>query len=81
MAKQDTSGISGYKMGDVAALVGGSIKKASRKNFSLVSMTDSDTVYFSFGRVLDHHFTMEVQHPFSLVQAFAMCLSTFEYKL
>jgi len=81
VAKQETSGIAGYKMGEVAALGGGSLKKASRKNFSLVSMTDSDSVYFSFGRVLDHHFTMEVQHPFSLLQAFAMCLSTFEYKV
>lgn len=45
IAKQDTSGISGYEtLSDTASLVGGSIKQASRKNFSLVNKLDSDSV-------------------------------------
>lgn len=41
IAKQDTAGIVGYEtLTDTQALVGGSIKKVSRKNFSLVNKQD-----------------------------------------
>ena len=82
IAKQDTSGISAYEtLSDTASLVGGSIKKVSKKNFNLASKQDSDSVYLQFGRVDDNNFTLDVQHPFSMFQAFATCLSSFEYKV
>lgn len=45
IAKQDTSGISGYEtLSDTQSLVGGSIKQVSKKNFNLVNKKDTDTV-------------------------------------
>lgn len=52
--KQDTAGITGFQTtADAQDLVGGSIKKVSRKNFTLENMQDSDTVCLQFGRVTD----------------------------
>jgi len=54
VAKQDTSGITGYEtLGDTKSIVGGDIKQVSRKNFSLHSKLDSDTVCLQFGKVND----------------------------
>jgi len=34
-----------------------------------------------FGRVAEHHFTMDYQYPMSAIQAFAICLSSLDGKL
>ncbi len=34
-----------------------------------------------FGRVGDSVFNLDYQYPFSALQAFAICLSSFDYKI
>merc|ERR1719188_2103444 len=57
------------------------VTQASVKNFQLVNSEDPDTVYLQFGRVGKDVFNMDFRHPFSPMQAFAVCLSSFDYKL
>jgi len=57
------------------------VTQASVKNFQLTSKEDPDTVYLQFGRVGKDVFNMDFRHPFSAYQAFAICLSSFDYKL
>lgn len=57
------------------------VTQASVKNFQLTSSSDPDTVYLQFGRVGKDEFNMDFRHPFSPMQAFAICLSAFDYKL
>lgn len=40
-----------------------------------------EPILLQFGRVAKHVFTMDVQHPLSLFQAFSICLSSFDGKL
>ena len=40
-----------------------------------------DSVVLQFGRVGKDLFTMDYQWPLSPLQAFAICLSSFDYKL
>lgn len=57
------------------------VTQASVKNFQLTTSEDPDTVYLQFGRVGKDVFNMDFRHPFSPFQAFAICLSSFDYKL
>lgn len=57
------------------------VTQASVKNFQLTSADDPDTVYLQFGRVDKDKFNMDFRHPFSPLQAFTICLSSFDYKL
>lgn len=57
------------------------VTQASVKNFQLANQEDPDTVYLQFGRVGKDVFNMDFRHPFSPFQAFAICLSSFDYKL
>lgn len=57
------------------------VTQASVKNFQLTSSEDPDTVYLQFGRVGKDVFNMDFRFPFSPFQAFAICLSSFDYKL
>lgn len=57
------------------------VTQASVKNFQLTNSEDPDTVYLQFGRVGKDVFNMDFRHPFSPFQAFAICLSSFDYKL
>uniref|UniRef100_A0A7S2K3M7 Tubby C-terminal domain-containing protein n=1 Tax=Zooxanthella nutricula TaxID=1333877 RepID=A0A7S2K3M7_9DINO len=57
------------------------VTEASVKNFQLISSTDPETVYLQFGRVGKEVFNLDFRHPISPFQAFAMCLSSFDYKL
>lgn len=57
------------------------VTEASVKNFQLINSADSDTVYLQFGRVGKEVFNLDFRHPISPFQAFAMCLSSFDYKL
>mgnify|MGYP000169457531 CR=1 FL=1 len=59
----------------------GRVTMASVKNFQLVSPDDLDTVLLQFGRTNKDEFTMDFQWPLSPLQAFGICLSSFDYKL
>eukprot|EP00164_Ancoracysta_twista_P003917 GFYU01005253.1.p1 GENE.GFYU01005253.1~~GFYU01005253.1.p1 ORF type:complete len:415 (+),score=105.05 GFYU01005253.1:142-1245(+) len=59
----------------------GRVTIASVKNFQLVSDDDPERVILQFGRVGKHNFTMDYQYPMSPLQAFAICLSSFDHKL
>jgi len=58
----------------------GRVTMASVKNFQLVNEDDPETVILQFGRVGKDTFTMDLQHPLSPLQAFSICLSSFDYK-
>jgi tubby-related protein 1 len=57
------------------------VTMASVKNFQLVGNDDPDMVFLQFGRAGKEVFTMDVRYPMSVVQAFGICLSSFDYKL
>jgi len=57
------------------------VTEASVKNFQLVNSTDPDTVYLQFGKVGKDVFNIDFRYPISPFQAFAICLTAFEYKL
>eukprot|EP00929_Paragymnodinium_shiwhaense_P043379 TRINITY_DN2230_c0_g1_i1.p1 TRINITY_DN2230_c0_g1~~TRINITY_DN2230_c0_g1_i1.p1 ORF type:complete len:527 (+),score=132.37 TRINITY_DN2230_c0_g1_i1:143-1723(+) len=57
------------------------VTQASVKNFQLTNAEDPDTIYLQFGRVGKDVFNMDFRYPFSPFQAFAICLSSFDYKL
>mmetsp|Transcript_63430 Transcript_63430/g.163221 ORF Transcript_63430/g.163221 Transcript_63430/m.163221 type:complete len:488 (-) Transcript_63430:132-1595(-) len=57
------------------------VTEASVKNFQLINAEDPETVYLQFGRVGKEDFNLDFRHPLSPFQAFAMCLSSFDYKL
>jgi hypothetical protein len=54
---------------------------ASVKNFQLVSPEDHDSVLLQFGRTGKDMFTMDYQWPLSPLQAYSICMSSFDYKL
>ena len=54
---------------------------ASVKNFQLVHEDNLDHVMLQFGKVGKDVFTMDFQHPMSALQAFAICLTSFDNKL
>jgi hypothetical protein len=58
----------------------GRVASKSKKNFQLTDEYDDSKVYLQYGRMTDSKFSMDVAYPFSLFQAFAICLSTFDYK-
>jgi hypothetical protein len=59
----------------------GRVKQASVKNFQLVDTNDTETIVLQFGKVEKDLFNMDFQFPMSAYQAFAICLSSFDYKL
>jgi tubby-related protein 1 len=59
----------------------GRVDKPSVKNFQLIDTVNEDYVYLQFGRVGDDAFNMDVRWPMSLAQAFAIVLSSFDFKL
>ncbi|KAI8926676.1 tubby C-terminal-like domain-containing protein [Entophlyctis helioformis] len=59
----------------------GRVALASVKNFQIVHDHDLDYIALQFGRVTDDTFTIDVQYPFSLVQAFGIALTSFDAKL
>jgi len=60
---------------------GGRVTMASVKNFQLVSPDDIETVLLQFGRNDKERFSMDYQWPLCPLQAFAVALSSFDYKL
>ncbi|KRX07799.1 Tubby C-terminal-like domain [Pseudocohnilembus persalinus] len=59
----------------------GRVDKASVKNFQLIDEYDEDTILLQFGRVGNDLFNMDLQWPLSPLQAFGICLSSFDYKI
>ena len=60
----------------------GRVTMASVKNFQLVVENDSDErIILQFGRVSKDEFTMDLDWPMSPMQAFCICLSSFDSKL
>ena len=55
---------------------------ASVKNFQLVDEDDErEDVLLQFGKVGKDVFTMDYAYPMSALQAFAICLTSFDNKL
>lgn len=54
---------------------------ASVKNFQLCTQQDEHYIIMQFGRIDKDEFSLEVQWPISLFQAFAAALSSFDSKL
>ncbi|KAF4758308.1 Tubby-like F-box protein 7, partial [Perkinsus olseni] len=42
---------------------------------------EESVVYLQFGRTHKDQFTMDYRYPLSAMQAFAICLSSFDYKI
>ena len=59
----------------------GRVTHASVKNFQLVHEDDLDHVMLQFGKVGKDMFTMDFQYPMSALQAFGICLTSFDNKL
>lgn len=59
----------------------GRVTEASVKNFQLVETDESDDVVCQFGKISDNEFTMDYKYPMSALQAFAVCLTSFDGKL
>jgi len=59
----------------------GRVTKSSVKNFQMVYANDDSKVLLQFGRTGNNDFTMDLQYPITPVQAFGICLSTFDYKM
>ncbi|XP_022379808.1 tubby-related protein 2 [Enhydra lutris kenyoni] len=59
----------------------GRVTRASVKNFQIVHPVDPDYLVLQFGRVAPDTFTMDFRFPLCPLQAFAICLSSFDGKL
>ncbi|XP_054444672.1 tubby-related protein 2 [Pteronotus mesoamericanus] len=59
----------------------GRVTQASVKNFQIVHPDDPDYLVLQFGRVAPDMFTMDFCFPLCPLQAFAICLSSFDGKL
>jgi len=57
------------------------VTKPSVKNFQLINAADQNTVIFQFGRVGKENFSLDFRWPLSPIQAFAIALSSCDYKL
>ncbi|XP_049643517.1 tubby-related protein 2-like [Suncus etruscus] len=59
----------------------GRVTEASVKNFQILYPEKTQSVVLQFGRVGPNSFTMDFAFPFCPLQAFAVCLSSFDRKL
>lgn len=59
----------------------GRVTKASVKNFQLVDCDAQDRTILQFGKVGKDSFTMDYAWPLNALQAFAICLTSFDNKL
>uniref|UniRef100_A0A4X2KYU4 Tubby-like protein n=1 Tax=Vombatus ursinus TaxID=29139 RepID=A0A4X2KYU4_VOMUR len=59
----------------------GRVTRASVKNFQIVHPDNPDYLVLQFGRVAPDTFTMDFRFPLCPLQAFAICLSSFDGKL
>ena len=59
----------------------GRVTQASVKNFQIIHEEDPEYVVLQFGRVNENVFTMDYNYPMTAIQAFGICLSSFDGKL
>ncbi|XP_077449421.1 tubby-related protein 3 isoform X2 [Stigmatopora argus] len=59
----------------------GRVTQASIKNFQIVHDKDPDYIVMQFGRVAEDIFTLDYNYPMCALQAFAICLSSFDHKM
>lgn len=59
----------------------GRVTQASVKNFQIINADDPEYIVMQFGRVAEDVFTMDFRYPLCALQAFAICLSSFDSKL
>ncbi|XP_018428156.1 PREDICTED: tubby protein-like [Nanorana parkeri] len=59
----------------------GRVTQASVKNFQIINAEDNEYIVMQFGRVAEDVFTMDFRYPLCALQAFAICLSSFDSKL
>ncbi|XP_037372838.1 tubby-related protein 2 [Talpa occidentalis] len=59
----------------------GRVTRASVKNFQIMHPDDPNSLVLQFGRVSSDSFTMDFSFPLCPLQAFAICLSSFDGKL
>jgi len=59
----------------------GRVTQPSVKNFLLVPVADDQKIVLTFGRVGADKFTMDFTHPLTPIQAFGICLSSFDTKI
>ncbi|XP_075461708.1 tubby protein homolog isoform X3 [Ascaphus truei] len=59
----------------------GRVTQASVKNFQIIHANNSEFVVMQFGRVAEDVFTMDFSYPMCALQAFSVCLSSFDSKL
>mmetsp|Transcript_3282 Transcript_3282/g.5451 ORF Transcript_3282/g.5451 Transcript_3282/m.5451 type:complete len:143 (+) Transcript_3282:894-1322(+) len=79
-AGENETGIMFFKSKNGSLDYQGKSIKESKKNFQLVDEFDESKIYLQFARTSDQTFSMDVAYPFSIFQAFAICLSTFDTK-
>ncbi|XP_006770029.2 PREDICTED: tubby-related protein 2 isoform X2 [Myotis davidii] len=70
-----------YETGAYVLNFHGRVTQASVKNFQIVYPEDPDYLVLQFGRVAPDMFTMDFCFPLCPLQAFAICLSSFDGKL
>eukprot|EP00357_Protocruzia_adherens_P026546 CAMPEP_0115007224 /NCGR_PEP_ID=MMETSP0216-20121206/21034_1 /TAXON_ID=223996 /ORGANISM="Protocruzia adherens, Strain Boccale" /LENGTH=626 /DNA_ID=CAMNT_0002374089 /DNA_START=84 /DNA_END=1964 /DNA_ORIENTATION=+ len=58
----------------------GRVRVASVKNFQLVDNNDDDYIYLLFGKLDEETFAMDFQWPLCPMQAFAICLTSTDFK-
>ncbi|KAM4650887.1 tubby protein homolog [Discoglossus pictus] len=59
----------------------GRVTQASVKNFQIIYADDPEYIVMQFGRVAEDVFTMDFRYPMCALQAFSVCLSSFDSKL
>lgn len=59
----------------------GRVTQASVKNFQIVHDNDVEYIIMQFGRIAEDVFTMDYRYPMCALQAFGICLSSFDSKL
>ncbi|XP_077313650.1 tubby protein homolog [Lithobates pipiens] len=59
----------------------GRVTQASVKNFQIINAENPEYIVMQFGRVAEDVFTMDFRYPLCALQAFAICLSSFDSKL
>ena len=59
----------------------GRVTRPSVKNFQLHDIKDSDNILLQFGRTGTDTFNLDFQYPLTPLQAFSICITTFDYKL
>eukprot|EP00038_Savillea_parva_P001232 m.102480 g.102480 ORF g.102480 m.102480 type:complete len:571 (+) comp10438_c1_seq1:250-1962(+) len=59
---------------------GGRVTEPSIKNFQIIFGNELDYIVCQFGRTGKDTFSMDVNYPMSIVQAFGLCLTSFDWK-